>query len=629
MTRTLPVVLLVCMLTAPSVSRAQAGWFDLQVPGTITGLAWAAGLHADPAGDARLTQRLLRRLQYAGTFATGADRNTEGALSRPGSARIRSYFDAFGFLRSRWQDVERRAGEVRLNAAKNRGSRRALEAFLQMFGLALARDRGTEAYQVVAGGGRDRRRSPYGLWLGTVFADAGWSPASVQSRLNAGQTIAWDLERFVVALPLSPQHWRAFADGSSSAIDRDGAEFDPGEAVDLLARVIADPDWRAFHSGLVALDPSTLTYVSESPRMLGMFRNHPDAFAEYARSLRIVEGQVRTPGDEAARGAWEELADAPVSMPHDFIEGLLQGSSGRLAFFFDAVSRLPSAHRRFVLGSWQHEAARQRGFNSLWRLFEQMPHQAVERLRHLDPVAVLRTVMVDERGQPRAPVSREFWDLVFRDRGLTRWNIERVAASRGDAPTIDAAFVIGLTTEVPAAVGRDRLRSLSFVQRVFGDFGPDDASAVLTVAREFSDYSQLMLSLERMQIRDVNVYASLLRSAREIRGDRLSGSRHRALSRFQGAVALVEQARLAGVLPVTLAGEVLLALAEPARRRTTCSPSWPERVAGSVPRGSSSRSGRVSTIDLTGEPCSLNGSSGRARSCARPGSTRRSPSGQK
>ncbi len=97
---------------------------------------------------------------------------------------------------------------------------------------------------------------------------------------------------------------------------------------------------------------------------------------------------------------------------------------------------------------------------------------------------------------------------------------------------------------------------------MFGERAAADPAAVFTAARAFARYPMLMLSVERMGVADPRVYAALARAARRI--DRVTDplERPRALSLFQGALALAESARLAGTLSPEAAGPALLALAE-------------------------------------------------------------------
>ena len=511
MVRDLFVGALLCVLALPATGRAQAGWFDLRVPGSLEGLLRAAGLGEEPADVSLLTSHLLHRLQRTAaatgpeTPANASGRDSADAWSRPGGARIRSYLNAFRVFRTRWQAVEQRAGQVHLDAARDRRSRGALEDFLEVLGLDLARNRGDNGYQVVlADGGA---RSPYEQWLDSVFSGAGWSRESVQSRLNQGETLPWDPEHFVFSLPVAPGLWRSFLDGAGRADDAGTAELAADEAAELLARVIADPVWRRLYAGLAALDAAVVEYLAEHPEVL------------------------RRP-------------------------------SARLAVLLEMLAQLPRGHQRFVLGAWRDGPDRQSGVDTLWRILERMPDEPAERSMFLDPATVLRAVMVKDDGSPFGPASREFWNVAFRERTVGRRDLDALSSAWEEGPLVDAAFVLGATLGAPPNVGRNRLRALGFLQRVFRDAEPTAAPVALSVARAFGSHSMLLLSLERMGIRDPEVYATLLRTASQFSGTRDVPGWGEALFRFQGGIALVERARLARVLSVPAAGNLLVALAE-------------------------------------------------------------------
>ena len=511
MARSLFVGVLLCVLALPATGRAQAGWFDVRVPGSLEGLLRAAGLDEEPSDVSRLTPYLLHRLQEAAeatepeTPVNRSDRDGAGAWSRPGSARIRTYLNAFRVLRTRWGAVEQQAGRVHLDAAGERRSRGSLQALLEGLGLSLARDRGDSGYRVVLADGD--RRSPYEQWLDSIFSAAGWPRESVRSRLNEGGTLQWDPEHFAFSLPVAPGLWRSFLDETGDAADAGAAQLAADEAAELLARVIADPVWRRLYRALAALDAAVTEYLAENP----------DVF--------------RRP-------------------------------SAHLAVFLETLAELPRGHRRFALGAWQDGPDRQSGVDILWRILERMPDDPAERSRVLDPAAVLRAVMVNDDGSPLGPASREFWNVAFRERTVRQRDLDALSSAWEEGPLVDAAFVLGATLGAPPNVGRSRLQALGFLQRVFHDAEPADVPVVLSVARAFSRHSMLLLSLERMGIRAAKVYATLLRTASQFSGTRDVPGWREALFRFQGGIALVERARLARVLSAPAAGDLLVALAE-------------------------------------------------------------------
>ena len=182
-------------------------------------------------------------------------------------------------------------------------------------------------------------------------------------------------------------------------------------------------------------------------------------------------------------------------------------------------------------------------------------------LRTLEPAMVLRALSFDDAGTFVGPAARDFWERVFDDERIPD-NPERELRGIDDTPLIDAAYVLAATCNEPPATGRTRLRALAFGQRVFRDHDGRDLPAVLVAARAVTRYPMLMLSVERMGIADANVYASLASAADRLERIRQPLQLRNALSQFQGAVAIVERAALAGAMTPAVAGKALLALAE-------------------------------------------------------------------
>lgn len=182
-------------------------------------------------------------------------------------------------------------------------------------------------------------------------------------------------------------------------------------------------------------------------------------------------------------------------------------------------------------------------------------------LRALEPALVLRALSFDDAGTFVGPAARDFWERVFDDERIPD-NPERELRGIDATPLIDAAYVLAATCNEPPPTGRTRLRALAFVQRVFRDHDGRDLPAVLVAARAAIRYPMLMLSLERMGIRDGRVYAALARAASRLERIRQPLQLRNALSQLQGAVAIVERAALAGAMTPDVAGSALLALAE-------------------------------------------------------------------
>ena len=560
------------LLLSPSSASAQDAWFDLAVPGS---LRQVVGSELPSLGP-----RSLRDL-------IGAFHDPEVALAnRAGAERFRTCLGDLQRLRTRWLEVRRVAGEVGLRAAAGRDEgREALEAFLDLFGLRLRR--GGATWRVAPNGEEARRREAAdwttalgdraGAGGGAVCGtDSTWRSAEVERRLNGGEVIAWNLPEFTVSLPLSPRVWLDVVYDEAAGADAAAAARVAGRAADLVGRLVTDPRAAQLYVGLSGLDDRTLEWLGRRPRTLSLLSDdHLEAFARFGRVLSVHDGEVRVPGGDDAAAFWEGLVDASVTEPERFVDRLFERSSARVAHAYDLVSRLSDRHRRFVLSAWQANARdRRRGRETLWRVLEGLPlpesrfvgaasgrrARAPEASPALDPAAVLRALSVDESGRLAGPSARDFWERVFDDDAVPD-DPERELGRIDPLPLADAAFVLASTCSVPPAVGRTRLRALAFVQRRFGDAGAADLPAALAAARAVMRYPMLMLSVERMAVEDPRVYVALARAARRFDGIAQPLRLRDALSQFQGAIALVERARLAGAMTPDAAGAALLALA--------------------------------------------------------------------
>ncbi|MCY4660743.1 MAG: hypothetical protein OXF93_13160 [Acidobacteria bacterium] len=443
-----------------------------------------------------------------------------------------------------------------------------------------------------------------------------WRSEDVEQRLNAGQAIAWDLPHFVIALPLTPRAWLEVLYPRESWDDAGAGAEAAERAAGMLARLATDSDPARLFAGLSALDAPTLAWLGRTPRLEArLYAEHLAAFADYARAFRVRDGEVDTPGGAESVPFWQDLVGASVDEPERFADRLF--GRPHVAYAYDVVARLPAARQRFVLGTWRSDArARRDGLRSLRQVFRGLPAPApwfagpaaeVNREKSLtygthrntrsgglaarvlayrdaqaasgarrpvlfgwdpplpvDPADALRAVAVDDSGAPLAPASLDFWTQVFSGEGVPEERDVRV--DRIDPrPRIDAAYLIAAGVAGPAGAGRARLQAVAFAQRVFSGHAADETASVFVAVRAFARYPMLMLAVERMGVADPGVYAALAHAALRVEriGDGLE--RRRALSLFQGALALVERAGLAGTLAPDAAERVLRALAEAVR----------------------------------------------------------------
>ena len=196
----------------------------------------------------------------------------------------------------------------------------------------------------------------------------GWGSAEIERRLNAGETIGWELPHFEVSLPLSAGVWLQvlYGDAPGAGASERVAE----RAADLVGRLVTNPRAARFYAGLAALDDATLAWLQANPRLLSRLADERlTAFAQYGGGLRVRDGAVQAPGGTAF---WEALVGAPVTEPERFVDRLF--ASEQVANAYDLVSRLPEPSRRFVTGAGQPDSRDwRRGLTLLGRVMETLP----------------------------------------------------------------------------------------------------------------------------------------------------------------------------------------------------------------------------------------------------------------
>ena len=362
MRHTLAVAACAGLTMSPVAAPAQSVWFDLTVPGSLEEmLGTADGSLEGP--------HLLRSL-------IGAFHDPTGTIANPAQA-AGAFRDCLGDvqgLRDRWRAVERAAGGVSLPAAASAdGGRGVLEAFVDLFDLRLAGDGANLRVASNRAEARSREAeetADRGL-PAVCGAGGAWGSTEIERRLNAGETIAWDLPHFEVSLPLSPRVWLQVLFGDDPGAG--AAELAAERAADLVGRLVTNPRAAQFYAGLAALDDATLVWLQSNPRVLSRLANdHLTAFAQFGGGLRVRDGAVQAPGGATALAFWEALVGVPPADSERFVDRLF--ASERVAAAFDLVSRLPERSRRFVIGAGQPDRRDwRRGLTLLGRVIETLP----------------------------------------------------------------------------------------------------------------------------------------------------------------------------------------------------------------------------------------------------------------
>jgi hypothetical protein len=332
---------------------------------------------------------------------------------------------------------------------------------------------------------------------------------------------------------------------------------------EIAAAILSDRSTALLYHGLAALDDDTLGWLGPDRETLLHLRRNAGVFAAFGRSVIVRAGRIGVPGGTEAEPLWAAIVGADPGRPPAFVQKLIRGN-GRLAWFYDTVAHLDPPRQRLVLGQGAPEAQRVERVRELLNVFEaaapewSMPERPFVRPA-VDPSLVVSLIAVTADGVISGPDDRRLWESVFRE--------DAVDAAVGDGPSdqvekapVDVAWLTRRISLAAGAIGRRRLDTFLFAQRVFPVPPPDD-TAVVVALRGAATFPAMAPTLERMGVTDAATYAAAARAATALGAIRSPEWRRVAVAEFQSALALIDRAvrmggidgRAAGVLAASLA----------------------------------------------------------------------------
>ena len=352
-----------------------------------------------------------------------------------------------------------------------------------------------------------------------------------------------------IAVPLTADHWRDL--------------LGPQAPRDLFAGLLSNRAVLLVCAGAMNTDASTRALLERDRGLLRwIVRTSPAAFWLSARSIKIEKNRIVVPGGTAAEPIWEALAAEKVTRVPEFLRALLSRDTGRLAWFYDAMSVTTPERMAHVFGAGpielQIEQARAlyqvfRSADSNWRLEEHPFLRGVS-----DPWIVTSQIAVAQGGVS-PPNGQRFWEELFDRADVTRRDAAGLATTPG-AP-VSLAWLAQKIESVAAKERRDRFEMVRFAQGVFGSASSDDLTEVMVALGGYRRYRALLLSLDRMGVATPRVYARAVEAARRL--DNLSGrDRKHAVIAFQVSIAILERARITRTIDVAVAERTVLSLAD-------------------------------------------------------------------
>jgi len=369
-----------------------------------------------------------------------------------------------------------------------------------------------------------------------------------------------------IAAPLTADHWRDLLELP------DRAELFPALATNRPALLVA--------AGALSADPAIRALLERDRGLLRyLVRTAPAAFWVAARSLHLTGDRIAVPGGTPFEPIWETLVAERVARPADFIRALVSRDGGRLAWFFDTIATMNADRLAAAFGpaplDAQLEQAKAfysafRGADQNWKLEEHPFLRGVA-----DPWMVATQVEV-KQGQVAGPSWQWLWEQLFDRSDISR----RQAGSIRPVPTspVTLAWLCQKIADASPQERRDRFGMVRFAQTVFGGAGEGDAADVLIALGGYRRYQALLLTLDRMDITSPRTFARAMDAARRV-DERPGREQRNSLTALQGALAIIEHARVSRAIDAATAERLVLTLADAVDRNT----ATPAAVAQWIP----------------------------------------------
>ncbi|MGE3491129.1 MAG: hypothetical protein AB7N29_14070 [Vicinamibacterales bacterium] len=377
------------------------------------------------------------------------------------------------------------------------------------------------------------------LLLAAVFDPPGGAPPPPEP----------DSQPITIAAPLTADHWR-------DVLDLGGRD-------DLFPALISNRPALLVSAAALAADP-TLRRLLERDRGLlrWLVANAPGVFHLAARGLRVENDRIAVPGGLPAVPIWEAIVGTRVTQPADFIRALMARDDGRLAWFYATVAAMAPERVAAVLGPGPLEAQieQTRAMAQAFRTGDQ--NWRIDQHPYLRGVADawMVTSLVALTGSVVAPPNAQWlWEAVFEGDDVSRREAAGLDRSAGSPVTL--AWLAAKIASSPPRERRERFETVRFAQTVFGATTEAEATDVAVALAGYRRYRALLVTLDRIDIRAPQTYARAIEAARRIDG-RPRRERQLNLVAFQGALAIVERARISRAITAAAAEQLVLSLAE-------------------------------------------------------------------
>ena len=241
--------------------------------------------------------------------------------------------------------------------------------------------------------------------------------------------------------------------------------------------------------------------------------------------------------------------------PAAFVRVLVTQHEGRFGFFLTAVSQLTPDHLRTVIPlDSPNTQDRVSALRRLHGVFERAtvswrPDDRVFWRPALDPALLIADLPAGPQGAPPLPGGRRFWAaLIGADRDESKPKPDALRAGFAGGENVDPLWLCEQVFSGERAGDRRRYHAVIFASRLDPPITAETAGIAFDVIRGLSTHPALISTLERAKLVDVRPLPDALRRADAMSDIADDGRAARALSQFQGALAVVTRTAIRGGL---------------------------------------------------------------------------------
>jgi hypothetical protein len=337
----------------------------------------------------------------------------------------------------------------------------------------------------------------------------------------------------IVPLPLDASIWR------ETLLERQVPDNQ------IIGAILADRSTALLYHGLAGLDDETLAWLGPERETLRHLLRHAGAFAVFGPSVRVRAGRIVVPGGADAEPMWQAIVGADPARPSAFVRRLFGDESGMLAWFYDAIANLDEPRLKFATSAALPTPARIERVRALLDVFEHagsdwQPEKQPFSRRPFDPALTLAVIRVNADGNLTGPAQRGVWERVFVNDASGRPQSPPREASVLDPAPVDAAWLVSRLHRVPVDLGRRRLETFLFAQRVFPTVAAPDPLIVGTL-RAYETLPSLMLTLERAGVTSAGTMSAMAAHAQALTEIGDDQTRTLALSEFQASLGILDR----------------------------------------------------------------------------------------